>query len=127
MQHEMRLASLVQRPAHGPDAMPAERVLAMATLGGAKALGLAGEIGSLEAGKQADLQIVAAPLLGPDDAPRLAARHLVHTATAADVRTVLVAGRPVVRDGRLVHGDLGRIRQDAVNARPRLSSALTAH
>lgn len=123
MQHEMRLASLVQRPAHGPDAMPAERVLAMATLGGAKALGLAEEIGSLETGKQADLQIVAAPLLGPDEA-RLAARHLVHTATAADVRTVLVAGRVVVQDGRLVHGDLGRIQQDAVRARPKLLSAL---
>jgi cytosine/adenosine deaminase-related metal-dependent hydrolase len=68
------------------------------------------------------VQIVAAPLLGPDDTA-LAARHLVHTASAADVRTVLVGGRIVVDDGRLVHGDLARIQREAVRARP----ALTAH
>ncbi|MCW2941319.1 MAG: N-ethylammeline chlorohydrolase [Actinomycetia bacterium] len=122
LQHEMRLAALVQRPAHGPAVLSAERVLGMATLGGARALGLGRELGSLEPGKQADVQIVAAPLLGPDDTA-LAARHLVHTASAADVRTVLVGGRIVVDDGRLVHGDLARIQREAVRARP----ALTAH
>ena len=55
---EMRLAALIQKPIYGPTSMPAETVFAMATLGGAKALGLENEIGSLEPGKKADVAIV---------------------------------------------------------------------
>src|SRR3989454_2819996 len=56
---ELRLAALVQKPRLGPDALPAGPALALATLGGARALGLAGGIGTSEPGKRADL-------LGPD-------------------------------------------------------------
>src|SRR5437773_9358609 len=52
---EMRLAALIQKPRLGSDALPAAQVLELATLGGAKALGLEAEIGSIEPGKKADL------------------------------------------------------------------------
>src|SRR5690606_9241439 len=55
---EMRLAALIHKPRSGPLAMPAEKVLEMATLGGARALGLQDEIGSLEVGKRADIAVV---------------------------------------------------------------------
>ena len=58
MFQEMRLAALLQKALHGPEAMPAATVLEMATLGGARALGLEEQIGSLEVGKRADLIIV---------------------------------------------------------------------
>jgi cytosine/adenosine deaminase-related metal-dependent hydrolase len=67
---EMRLAALIHKPRRGPDVLPAARVLELATLGGARALGLAKEIGSIEVGKRADL--VALDLSGahgqPEDA-----------------------------------------------------------
>ncbi len=51
---EMRLASLLQKPKYGPTAMPARQVFEMATLEGAKALGIEHEVGSLAVGKKAD-------------------------------------------------------------------------
>ena len=55
MFQEMRLASLIQKPIHGPSTMNAKSVFEMATINGAHALGLGNEIGSIEVGKKADL------------------------------------------------------------------------
>jgi len=55
MFQEMRLASLIQKPKHGPATMNAKSVFEMATINGARALGLGNEIGSIEVGKKADL------------------------------------------------------------------------
>src|SRR6185503_5865527 len=55
---EMRTAALLQKARHGPEVLTANRVLRMATFDGAKAMGFEGEIGSLEAGKRADVTIV---------------------------------------------------------------------
>ena len=55
---EMRAAQLIQKPIHGPTVMPAWRIFEMATLGGAEAMGLSLETGSLESGKKADLVMV---------------------------------------------------------------------
>jgi cytosine/adenosine deaminase-related metal-dependent hydrolase len=55
---EMRMAALIQKPLWGPTIMPAEEVFAMATLGGARAMGLQEQIGSLEAGKKADIVVI---------------------------------------------------------------------
>src|SRR5207247_2573338 len=55
---EMRLAALIQKPRLGADALPAGRVLELATLGGARALGLEAEIGSIAPGKRADLVVL---------------------------------------------------------------------
>lgn len=80
--------------------MDAGTVLRMATIEGARALGLEHEIGTLEVGKQADLIVVDTnqPHLAPMYNPR---SHLVYAAHAADVRHVLISGRPVVRDREL--------------------------
>lgn len=55
---EMRLAALIQKPLHGATSMPAHKVFEMATLGGARAIGMENELGSLEIGKKADIVIV---------------------------------------------------------------------
>lgn len=55
---EMRNAALIQKPIHGPQSMPAETVFKMATIEGAKALGLENDIGSIEVGKKADIAFI---------------------------------------------------------------------
>lgn len=55
MFQEMRMTALIQKVPHGPTVMDARTVLRMATMGGAEVLGMSREIGSLEAGKKADL------------------------------------------------------------------------
>lgn len=115
---EMRLAALIQKPRLGPEALPAAQVLELATLGGARALGLESEIGSIEVGKRADLVVV--DLDGPHAQPAEAdlISRLVYSARAADVRHVVVDGRVIVRDGALKTADLAEIRH-AANAQAR--------
>lgn len=55
---EMRLATLIQKPFHGPESITAKDVFELATIGGAKALHLENEIGSIEEGKKADLVLL---------------------------------------------------------------------
>lgn len=100
---EARQATLLQSIARRlPDALSAEEALAMATLGGARALGLAHVTGSLEVGKAAD--ITAFALDHPDARPvHNPAVTLVHVlAGSAPARLTVVAGQERVRDGRLV-------------------------
>jgi cytosine/adenosine deaminase-related metal-dependent hydrolase len=111
---EMRLAALIQKPLHGPTAMPAATVLELATLGGARALGLESEIGSLEPGKKADLLIMRPARVHNSPSSKAdAASSIVYGSSAADVRTVLVDGTVVVRDGVLVQGDEQQIIDDS--------------
>ena len=83
----------------------AHEALAWATVNGARACGLGGQVGSLRPGKQADLIVVGGP--GFASHPRHdAAGSIVFQATRHDVRTVLVAGRIVKQDGELVGVDV---------------------
>ncbi len=88
-----------------PTVMDAATVVRMATMGGAEALGMADEIGSLELGKQADLIVIDVdqPHLTPIYHP---ASHLVYAVRAGDVRHVMVGGKWAVRERRLVRFDL---------------------
>ena len=110
---EMRLAALIQKPRLGPDALPAGQALELATLGGARALGLEAEIGSIEVGKCADLIALdlSGPHAQPDDADLIS--RIVYSARAGDVRHVVVDGRIVVRDGVLKTADVAEIRKTA--------------
>jgi 5-methylthioadenosine/S-adenosylhomocysteine deaminase len=84
-----------------PTVMPSEVVLEMATLGGAKVLGLEKEIGSLEVGKKADIIIL--DLNRPHLQPIYnIISHLVYSATGADVRDVIIDGKLIMQDRKLL-------------------------
>jgi 5-methylthioadenosine/S-adenosylhomocysteine deaminase len=106
-------AKLHKASRRDPTALPAEAVVRMATIEGARALGLGAEIGSLEPGKQADLILIDthAPHLIPMHHPAAA---IVYAAKGSDVSAVMAAGRWVVRERRLLRVDLeeviGRVR-----------------
>lgn len=117
MFQEMDTAAKLHKVHHlDPTVMPAATVLGLATRGGARALNLHDRIGSLEPGKQADLITIncdqphLVPLYNPYS-------HLVYAATGADVRTVLIAGRLVMEDRRLLTLDaaeaMARVREYA--------------
>ena len=101
----MYLAALVPKDARlDPGVMPPERVLEMATLHGARALGLEDQIGSLEPGKRADMVIFDVDL--PEWRPLLdPVSTLVYSASGASVRTVIVDGRVVLDDRRVTTVD----------------------
>ena len=115
---EARLAMLLQRMQHGATAMSAREALEMATLGGARILGRARELGSIEAGKRADLAIW--------DVSGLAAAGAWDPVAALvfcgpfPVRDLLVDGRPVVRDGALATVDATAIAEAAHRRTARL-------
>ncbi len=97
---EMRTAALLQKAMHGPEVLPADRALQMATIDGARALGWSDEIGSLEAGKRADVIVV--DLNNLHAVPETdVVSSLVYSAAASDVRTTIIDGRVVMRDGDL--------------------------
>ncbi|MET9563137.1 amidohydrolase [Streptomyces tauricus] len=100
------LAALVHKADGDPTAVGAEQAVRMATIEGARALGLGDHLGSLEAGKRADLIVLD---LG---GPHLAPRHdpwstLAYAARAEDVRDTLVDGRVLMRGRTLTTLDEG--------------------
>lgn len=113
-----------------PQVVPAEAAIEMATINGAKALGWEDEIGSLEVGKKADFIVIDTrkPHLTPSPNP---VSTVVHCATGADVREVVIDGKVVVRDGRVLTLDEEKVvrtareraealyRRAGVNAGPR--------
>jgi cytosine/adenosine deaminase-related metal-dependent hydrolase len=111
--HEMRLASLIQKPLCGPTAMPAHETFALATLGGARAIGQLDRVGSLEVGKRAD--IVAVDLTGAHTAPateRNIYSQLVYAARSTDVRLTMVDGRLLFQNGRVLSLDEAAVLAD---------------
>jgi 5-methylthioadenosine/S-adenosylhomocysteine deaminase len=102
MFNEMRLTALIQKPIHGPTAMDAKKVFRMATMGGAAAMGLEKEIGSLEVGKKADVVILdlnnfhTYPSTDVDPISRI-----VYSATRGDVETTIINGK-VVMENRII-------------------------
>jgi 5-methylthioadenosine/S-adenosylhomocysteine deaminase len=116
--NEMKLTALFNKVRHrDPTVMPAWEVLRMATIEGARAIGLGEEVGSLEPGKKADLILVdlTAPNLSPVlEAPiRNIVPNLVYAGTGGEVRLVMVAGRVLVRDGELRSADEAEVRAEA--------------
>jgi 5-methylthioadenosine/S-adenosylhomocysteine deaminase len=102
---EMRTAALLQKLAHGPEVLPARRVLRMATIDGAQALGLRNVIGSLEIGKRADVIIVALDQLHSSPENKDVVSALVYSSVAADVRVTIIDGHLLMRDGSLISLD----------------------
>jgi len=111
---EMRTAALLQKAIHRqPEVLPASRVLRMATIDGARALGLAREIGSLETGKRADVIIIdlAAPHTSPQPADVVSS--VVYSSQPSDVRTVIIDGQLVMQDRQLLTLDAKEVVTEA--------------
>jgi len=106
-----------------PATMPAEAVLEMATIEGARAIHMADQIGSLEAGKLADFIIV--DVSNPRQLPnyRLAST-LVYATKSSDVETVVVNGKLLMRDRRLLTLDEAAIRRETAAFRARILQSL---
>ncbi|HUI56097.1 MAG TPA: amidohydrolase family protein [Bryobacteraceae bacterium] len=124
MFEEMDLAAKLQKvTTMNPEALPASTALEMATIRGARALGMEEVIGSLEAGKRADL--ITVRLDRPNAVPMYdAISQMVYALKADDVRDVMVNGRPVVRDGRILTLNAAQILQKAEEYRARISASL---
>lgn len=110
---EMKLAGIIHKAASGdPTLVPAESVLEMATINGARALGLDTEIGSLEVSKKADFVALDMRKVGlqPYYSPVSA---VVYAATGNDVSLTVVDGRVVVEKGGLVTMDEEEVWREA--------------
>lgn len=105
----LRLAPILQRPRAGALSMSAEEVREMATLGGARALGLEAEIGSLEAGKRADHAVL--DLNRPHCLPAAGdpVAQVGYCAHASGVEPVIADGRVVVEGRRFLTLDEGEV------------------
>ena len=101
---EMRTAALLQKALLGPEVLPAHRMMRMATIDGARAMGLDAEIGSLEVGKRADVAVVRLDRLHATPV-RDVVSALVYSAEGGDVDTVIIDGELVMRDRKLLTVD----------------------
>lgn len=124
MFEEMDLASKLQKVAtDDPEALPARQAFEMATILGARAIGMEGEIGSLEPGKRADLIIVR--LDRPHAIPMYDVySHLVYALKGSDVRDVVINGASVVRDHRCLTLNIEEIRAKTREWQGRIQSSL---
>lgn len=121
---EMDLASKLAKVTTGdPQALGAEKAVRMATIEGAKALGMEKEIGSLEAGKRADFITVSlsAPHAVPEHNPY---SMLVYSLKAGDVRDVIIEGRVTVLDRKALTLDQARVLREAAEYRRRVAASL---
>ena len=120
----MRLAVYASR-AQSPDParwLGAEEALGMATRGGAEALGMGGAIGRLAPGFKADLVFLDLGTLAYVPFHH-AARQVVFQENGTGVDSVMVGGRFVVRDRKLLSVDLARLRAEAAEAHARIAEA----
>jgi 5-methylthioadenosine/S-adenosylhomocysteine deaminase len=125
MFEEMDLAAkLAKVSSMDPRALPAAKAFEMATLGGARALGMDSEIGSIEVGKRADLITVSLA------SPRAAPEHdvysmLVYSLKGCDVLDVVIEGRPVVRERRALTLDAAEVIARARAFRAKIEASIS--
>lgn len=133
---DMHLAGIIHKGVtRNASVLPSEQVLEMATINGAKALGLEKDIGSLEARKKADFVVIDATGLGsaPYDPQQLgrggvhAVTTIVHSCGGGDVRMVIVDGSVVVENGVLLTIDEEDIKQKARKASTQLRERAGTH
>ena len=109
----MRTASLLHKlQSADPRALSARVALEMATIRGARALGMAAQIGSLEPGKRADL--ITVDVSGARQTPMYdPVSHLVYVARGSDVRTTIVNGKVLMRDRKVLTLNTADVLRDA--------------
>jgi cytosine/adenosine deaminase-related metal-dependent hydrolase len=109
----MRSMALLQKALHGPEAIPARQALRIATIEGAKALGLEKEIGTLEIGKRADVVVVKLDGLHSTPSSSDPISALVYSAQTSDVQSVVIDGQLVMRNRKLLTLEEESVVQDA--------------
>ena len=125
MMEEMDLAAKLQKVTRmDPRVLPAARALEMATIMGARVLGLDNEIGSLETGKRADL--ITLRLDEPHGVPLYnIPSQIVYALKGSDVRDVMVDGRVIVQDRRMLTLDEAQVLAKAAEYGRRIHASLT--
>ena len=124
MVQEMRMAACLYKEVRmNPRVMPPEHAIEMATLNGAKGVGLQDRIGSIEVGKEADFVVFDAtqpewqPLYNP-------VSNLVYSATGNSVKDVFIAGEQVLKDGKLTRIDHDALMQQVGESAQRIAARL---
>ncbi len=125
MFEEMASAARLQKITRkDPKALGARDVLEMATIGGARALGLSDKIGSLEAGKRADVILV--DLAMPKTQPIYSVESaIVYSASGADVVMTIVEGKVLMRDRRVLTVDVPAVLEKAREYRDRILASVS--
>ena len=109
---EMRLAALIQKPKYGAHVMDSESVLRMATIEGAKTLGLENEIGSIEVGKKADLALIKLNQVHTIPYKSIYSK-LVYSTPSSAVEHLIIDGEWVVKNRSLFNYDINDIMKQA--------------
>ncbi|HEX5422459.1 MAG TPA: amidohydrolase [Candidatus Acidoferrales bacterium] len=124
MFEEMDLAAKLQKVTRmDTRALPAEQVVEMATIGGARALHMEKEIGSLETGKKADMILI--DTTAPHATPMYNVySELVYALKASDVKTVIIGGQVVMQDRRMLTLDEPQILANAREYQKKISASL---
>jgi 5-methylthioadenosine/S-adenosylhomocysteine deaminase len=123
----MKFTALLHKGVNrNPTLLPAEQVLRMATIDGAKALSWDNEIGSIEPGKKADLAILnfKKPHLRPLYSE---ISHLVYAVKASDVETVIINGRIIMEDKEIKTVKVEEVMEKAEKAKEKLLERLHSH
>jgi cytosine/adenosine deaminase-related metal-dependent hydrolase len=110
------IMNLGRLTAKNPVGFNYKTALQMATINGARALGILDQVGSLAPGKRADLILVRTASLNMNPAPDLNPYRLLVGAQSEDIDTVVVDGRILKRDGKLVAIDSDRVIREAAAA-----------
>lgn len=119
---EARLASLLAKGTSGdPEAVPAARALSMATIHGARALGLEDRIGSIEAGKQADLAAIRLDTIETQPVHHVVSQ-VVYAAPRSSFTDVWVAGRRLLADRELTTFDEAALLEQTRQWRERIDA-----
>lgn len=128
MFNEMKFTAILNKcKAKNPAVFPAGKVLRMATIEAARAIGLGSEIGSIEPGKKADLLMIdmTQPCLSPVimQPVRNVVPNLVYSAKGSEVELVMVDGRVLVEDFQVLSVDEKQVVRDAQEAAERVCRA----
>ncbi|MDQ5846895.1 MAG: 5'-deoxyadenosine deaminase [Acidobacteriota bacterium] len=110
---EMRSMALLQKALHGPEVIAANQALRIATMGGARALGLEKQVGSLEVGKRADVIVVNLDSLHATPQATGLVSAVVYSAQTADVMSVIVDGSVLMKDRELLTLNEKTVLEDA--------------
>jgi cytosine/adenosine deaminase-related metal-dependent hydrolase len=121
MFENMRAAFLLHRVhSRNPNALDPYKAVEMATINGAALYGVQSEIGSIEPGKKADIILIKPTILPTPLTALSVIGHLINTVDGDDVETVLVEGKPIVKDKKLLTFDEDRAQSIAQAAAAKL-------